>query len=148
VASLVVLLDRVTKLWAESALADGPIDVIRGVLTFRYTTNPGGAFSLFPSIPWFFVAAAATVSIVIGVLAFRERPPLQSVALGLILGGAVGNLIDRATRGPGFTGEVIDFVDVHIWPIFNVADAAVVLGAITLAVASFRGSREVPADAS
>jgi signal peptidase II len=147
-AALVVVLDRLTKVWAERSLADGPVDLIEGVLTLRFTTNPGGAFSLFTSVPWFFVIAAVAVSVVIGVLAFRERPILQSVALGMILGGALGNLIDRVTRGPGFSGEVVDFVDLHIWPVFNVADAAIVVGAIVLAIASVRGSREVPVDAA
>jgi signal peptidase II len=147
-AALVVVLDRLTKVWAERSLADGPVDLIEGVLTLRFTTNPGGAFSLFTSVPWFFVIAAVAVSVVIGVLAFRERPILQSVALGMILGGALGNLIDRVTRGPGLSGEVVDFVDLHIWPVFNVADAAIVVGAIVLAIASVRGSREVPVDAA
>jgi signal peptidase II len=147
-AALVVVLDRLTKVWAERSLADGPVDLIEGVLTLRFTTNPGGAFSLFTSVPWFFVIAAVAVSVVIGVLAFRERPILQSVALGMILGGALGNLIDRVTRGPGLSGEVVDFVDLHVWPVFNIADAAIVVGAIVLAIASVGGSREVPVDAA
>ena len=62
--------------------------------------------------------------------AFRHRDPVvAAVALGLILGGALGNLTDRALRGPGLSGRVIDFIDLHIWPVFNVADAAIVIGA-------------------
>jgi signal peptidase II len=63
------------------------------------------------------------------------------VAVGLILGGALGNLTDRATRGPGFGGRVVDFIDVHVWPIFNVADTAIVVGALLLAAGSFLDGR-------
>ena len=143
VAGGVLLADRLTKLWAERSLVDAPIDVIRGVLTLRFTSNPGGAFSILTSVPWFFVVAAATVSVIVGVVAFlRDRPRLQSVALGLILGGALGNLLDRVTRGPGFRGEVVDFIDVHVWPVFNLADAAVVMGALLLVASSFRPAPE------
>ena len=143
VAGGVLLADRLTKLWAERSLVDAPIDVIRGVLTLRFTSNPGGAFSILTSVPWFFVVAAATVSVIVGVVAFlRDRPRLQSVALGLILGGALGNLLDRVTRGPGFRGEVVDFIDVHVWPVFNLADAAVVIGALVLVASSFRPAPE------
>ncbi|HTG46531.1 MAG TPA: signal peptidase II, partial [Actinomycetota bacterium] len=79
----------------------------------------------------------------------RRRSVLTSVALGLILGGALGNLTDRAVRGPGLSGHVVDFIDVHIWPVFNLADSAIVIGAVLLALASLldgRGSRAVPDD--
>ena len=134
-AFVVYVLDRLTKLWAEDALAAHPIEVIRGVLTLRFATNSGGAFSMGTSAPWFFATATIVVSVLIVVTAFRARPPLQAVALGLILGGALGNLTDRIVRGSGllaFDGRVVDWVDVHLWPVFNVADSAVVVGAILL----------------
>jgi signal peptidase II len=140
-AAIAYLLDRVTKLWAERRLADAPIEVIRGALTLRFTTNSGGAFSLGQSAPWLFAAATITVSVAIVATAFRHRDPLVAAALGLILGGALGNLTDRATRGPGLSGQVIDFVDPHIWPIFNVADASIVIGALLLAWSSYRSGR-------
>lgn len=140
-AAIVYVLDRVTKLWAERTLADGPIEVIRGAITLRFTTNSGGAFSLGQSAPWLFAAATITVSLVIVATAFRHRDPVVAVALGLILGGALGNLTDRALRGPGLSGQVIDFVDPHIWPIFNVADASIVIGALLLGWASYRSGR-------
>lgn len=148
-ATLVFLLDRVTKLWAERALADAPIELIRGVLTLRYTTNSGGAFSLGQSAPWLFAAATIAVSTVIVATAFRHRDPVVAAALGLVLGGAIGNLTDRALRGPGLSGRVVDFVDPHIWPIFNVADASIVIGALLLAWSSYRSERagrEAPSD--
>jgi len=143
-AAAVYLADRVTKMWAASRLADdGPIDVIEGVLTLRFASNPGGAFSLGTSAPWFFAAATIVVSGLIVVKAFRPRATVQAVSLGAILGGALGNLTDRITRGPGFTGEVVDFIDLHVWPVFNLADSAIVVGAVALAtwsLASTRGS--------
>jgi signal peptidase II len=145
-AAAVFLLDRLTKLWAERALADRPIDVIGGVLTLRFTTNSGGAFSLGQSAPWFFAAATLVVSALIVVTAFHRRSVLSSIALGLILGGALGNLADRVLRGPGLRGHVVDFIDLHVWPVFNAADSAVVIGAILLAVSSFRDGREAGAD--
>ena len=152
-AGVVFLLDRLTKLWAERTLAvEGPIEIVRGFLRLRFTTNPGGAFSILGSVPWFFAAATIGVSVLIVVAAFRPRRVLGSVALGLILGGALGNLTDRAVRGPGLSGEVVDFVDVHLgtafsWPVFNVADSAIVIGAILLAISSLRQAREAPDDA-
>ncbi len=137
-AAIAYLLDRATKLWAERTLADAPIEVIRGALTLRLTTNSGGAFSLGQSAPWLFAGATITVSLVIVATAFRHRDPVVAAALGLILGGALGNLTDRALRGPGLSGQVIDFVDPHVWPIFNVADASIVIGALLLAWSSYR----------
>lgn len=134
----VLVLDRLSKVWAERALPGGPVDVIPGVLTFRFTTNAGGAFSIGGSAPWVFATATVVVSTLIVVTAFRRRGPLMAVALGLILGGALGNLTDRITRGPGLSGRVVDFIDLQVWPIFNLADSAIVIGAILLAVASAR----------
>ncbi len=145
-AAIAYVLDRVTKIWAERTLADAPIELVRGALTLRYTTNSGGAFSLGQSAPWLFAGATIAVSLVIVATSFRHRDPVVAVALGLILGGALGNLTDRALRGPGLSGKVIDFVDPHIWPIFNVADASIVVGALLLAWSSYRsGTREVDA---
>lgn len=99
-------------------------------------TNPGGAFSLFGSLPWLFVAATV-IAVVVIVLASRrltDRP--TAVGLGLILGGALGNLTDRAIRGPRFSGEVVDFIDLHVWPVFNFADVGIVVGAAVVVLAS------------
>lgn len=141
VAGLVYLADRLTKIWAESRLVDAPIDVIDGVLTFRFTTNSGGAFSIGGSTPWIFVTASVLVIGVILVTAFRHTTVASALAVGLILGGALGNLTDRATRGDGFRGRVVDFIDVHVWPIFNLADTAIVVGALILALGSFLDGR-------
>ena len=130
-------LDRVTKVWAENVLARrAPIVVIRGVLDLDYTTNSGGAFGLGQSAPWLFAAASIGVSIAIVVASLRVDRRWTAVALGLVLGGALGNLTDRLVRaGDGFlTGRVIDFIDLHVWPVFNLADSAVVIGAVVLAL--------------
>jgi signal peptidase II len=74
------------------------------------------------------------------VVSTRPVRPWIAVSLGLILGGALGNLADRVANGPGFSGRVTDFIDLQVWPIFNLADTAIVLGAAILAVASFDGT--------
>ncbi len=142
-AAVVFALDRVTKLWAEAALAGRPpIEIVPGVLSFNYTTNSGGAFGLGRSAPWLFAGATVLVSLVIVSVSFRlDRRPL-ALALGLILGGALGNLTDRTLNGPGLSGSVIDFIDLQVWPVFNLADASIVVGAILLAMSSAR--REEP----
>lgn len=144
-AGAAYLLDRVTKLWAERTLQEHPIDVVPGVLTLRFTTNSGGAFSLGQSAPWFFVTATVVVTGLIVLTAFRHTGRLTAAALGLVLGGAMGNLTDRIARGPRFSGRVVDFIDLHVWPVFNVADTAIVIGALLLAWTSFHDGRRAPA---
>jgi signal peptidase II len=80
------------------------------------------------------------VSIAIVATAFRHTSLLTAAALGLVLGGALGNLTDRIVRGTGFTfnGRVIDFIDLHVWPVFNAADSAIVVGALLLGFTAFR----------
>jgi signal peptidase II len=134
-------LDRLTKALAEDRLSDGPVDVVPGLLTLRLATNSGGAFSVGRSAPWFFAAATIVVSLLIVATSLRHRPMPAALALGAILGGALGNLTDRITRGSGLTGQVVDFIDVHVWPVFNLADSGIVLGALGLAWLSVRQGR-------
>ena len=116
--------------------------MIPGVLDLRFTTNPGGAFGLLGRVPWVFVAISAIVVVVI-VLSSRRLPSAgNAIGLGLVLGGALGNLTDRAIRGPGFSGEVVDFVDLQVWPIFNLADSGIVVGAAILLLIAIRHDRE------
>lgn len=137
IAATVLVVDRLSKRWAEHALTQ-PRDLIDGVLTLRFTTNSGGAFSLGDRAPLLFAIAAILVCGAIVATSFRARPTTHAVALGLILGGATGNLLDRVLRGSGLSGRVVDFIDLHVWPVFNVADASIVLGAILLAFAALR----------
>lgn len=143
-AGLTYLVDRFTKLWAERALAGRPpVTVIPGVLQLNYTTNSGGAFGLGQSAPWLFAAATILVAAAIVASSFRLRNGPTAVALGLILGGAFGNLTDRVVRGDGLlSGHVVDLIDFHVWPVFNMADSAIVIGAVLLAMGGIRRERE------
>jgi signal peptidase II len=143
VATGVYAIDRVTKVLAETHLQGRPpIELVPGILQLRFTTNPGGAFGLFGNLSMLFVVFSVVVIAVVAV-ASRNLPGRPSaVGLGLILGGALGNLTDRLIRGPGFGGEVVDFIDLHVWPVFNAADSAIVIGAALLLVQGFRRDRE------
>jgi len=135
VAALELLLDRLTKSWARGHLPGRPIDVISGVFSLRYTTNSGGAFSIGQRAPWLFAGASVAVAGLIVVTAFRHSRPITGLALGLVLGGSLGNLTDRLFGGQGLGGgRVIDFIDFHVWPVFNLADTAIVVGAVLLAL--------------
>jgi signal peptidase II len=137
VAGAAYLLDRLTKLWVERTLAgEPPLDVVPGVLTLNYTTNSGGAFGLGRSAPWLFAGATIVVSAAIVAASFRMTRRPVAVAMGLVLGGALGNLTDRAANGPGLSGSVTDFIDLQVWPVFNLADSAIVAGAVLLALAT------------
>lgn len=141
----VYLLDRFTKVLAERGLEGRPpIELLPGVrLTF--TTNAGGAFSIGGGTPLLFVTATLIVSGIIVATAFRHTRAMTALALGLVLGGALGNLTDRGLRGPGFHGRVVDFVDIGPWPVFNVADSAIVVGAVLLAWSGLRSRQGAPA---
>jgi len=113
-----------------------PVCGFPGVSWLTYPTNSGGAFGFGGGAPWLFAGATIVVSAVIVVVSTRPVRPWIAVSLGLILGGALGNLADRVANGPGFSGRVTDFLDLQVRPIFNLADTAIVLGAAILAVAS------------
>jgi signal peptidase II len=134
----VVIADQATKAWALEALDDGPIVLIDGVLNFRLFFNTGASFSLFAK------GGAVIGLVVIGVVimiffALREAGlRLDAVALGLVLGGAVGNLLDRMFRGDGFLdGAVVDFINVPFFATFNVADIAINVGVGLLLIGVF-----------
>ena len=143
VAAVVVAIDQVTKALVVSTYAEGESHrVLGGVLSWTLQRNPGSAFGFFRHLPVLFTVLAALIALVIIVRAPRVHDRLTGVALGLVLGGALGNLIDRIARPPGaFRGKVIDFIDFHWWPVFNLADSAVVIGAALLLIASYRGER-------
>ena len=142
-AAVIVAIDQVTKALVVSNMREGESRrVIGGVLAWTLQRNPGSAFGLFRHFPVVFTILAALIALVIVVRAPRVHDRLTGVALGLVLGGALGNLVDRIARPPGvFRGRVIDFIDFHWWPVFNVADAAVVIGALLLLMASYRAER-------
>jgi signal peptidase II len=135
----VVALDQLSKLWAVRELADAPITVIGDDIGFALTRNTGSAFSLFQA----FTPLLAIVAIVVAVLLVRAvrrtRDPLMVIGLSLVLGGALGNLVDRLFRSPGFLkGAVVDFVHVSSFPTFNVADAAITIGAVIIVIWAVR----------
>lgn len=139
IAVAVVAADQLTKWWAATQLVDGPIVVIDGFLQFRLTENPGAAFSSFQGIGPLLAIVAVAVAAWIVMMIRKSVHTLEAVALALVLGGAVGNLIDRLTRGDGrLDGAVVDFVDFSFFPSFNVADAAISVGAVLLVVAVMR----------
>ena len=106
--------------------------------------NSGGAFGLGSGVVPMVVLAVIALVVVLFVLGRSVDRPSMAVALGLVLGGALGNLGDRLFRSPGFgRGSVIDFVDLRWWPVFNVADAAITCGCVVLILLSFR---RVPAE--
>lgn len=140
VAVAVYLLDQLSKHWALRELQDRVIDIV-GSLRLNLAFNTGAAFSggtgLGP------VIAVVVVVIVVVLIRFRHRVAhtvLGTVAVGMILGGAIGNLSDRLLRsGDGLLGgAVVDFIDLQWWPVFNIADAAVVLGGLALVIESMR----------
>lgn len=141
-ALAVLALDQVTKGIALSELSHGPIDVIPNVLTLRLTFNPGGAFGLLRHLPGFFLLATIVVVGVILVWARRVDDKRWLVPLGMVLGGGLGNLADRVLRQ--HDGKVVDFIDFQVWPVFNLADSAIVIGVLWLL---FLGSRGEPDEA-
>jgi signal peptidase II len=145
VAGTAYALDRWTKVLAEDHLRERPpIEVIPNVLQLRFVTNPGGAFGLFGGRTWLFAAVSVVVVAVVIAASLDLPSRLSSVGLGLVLGGAIGNLTDRLIRAPGFSGEVVDFLDFHVWPVFNVADTVIVTGAGILLLAGSRRRRPEP----
>jgi len=145
-SALVVAADRLTKSWvAAHVRMGGAIPVIPRVLRITHWTNEGAAFSMFANtasphlvrmclIAFTLVAAAAVLT---GMILLGSRITTTTVALALILGGAIGNVHDRIVYG-----SVVDFIEVHIvhyhWPDFNVADSSIVIGACLLFLDSLR----------
>ena len=133
--ALVVVLDQLTKRWAQGTLPGDPIVVVDGFLVLAYAENPGSAFGLFQDAGQIIgVLSIGIAGFVLWMMANSERR-LDVIALGLVLGGALGNLADRLTRGDGFLdGRVVDFVGLWVIPNFNVADAAINVGVAMLIV--------------
>jgi len=149
VAITVIVIDQLTKWWAVEQLADRNIELV-GSLQLNLVRNLGSAFSIGGGSGWGAVVSLVGLLIIVGLLwlARSTTSRLGVVALGLVIGGAIGNLIDRAARSErGFMGGgVVDFVDLQWWPVFNVADAAVVVGVIMLLVVTLAGDRPATSD--
>ena len=139
----VVALDLLTKVWAVRDLAGGPVDLIGDDIGFRLARNSGGAFSLFQGFTPLLAVVAGVVAYFLVRTVRRTADTLLVVALSLVLGGALGNLIDRVFRSPGFLrGAVVDFVHVGSFPTFNVADASITIGAVLVVIWAIWGGDE------
>lgn len=156
VISLLVVypLDQITKLWIVSKIHYGDhIEIIPGFFDLTHVRNGGGAFSFFADGPieqrMAFFVGTTIVAIILLLFFFRnlqEQEVLPATALGVVLGGALGNLTDRLRLS-----EVVDFLNVHLtasytWPTFNVADSAIVIGVILLIVEIFRAEENGEGD--
>ena len=151
-AALVLIVDQVSKIWAVATLEGQPDrQIIGDLLRFSFVRNPGAAFGLGGSATIVF----SLIAFVVAVVLFRMSTKLTSVwwgvALGLMLGGAIGNLLDRIFRAPDtLQGHVVDFLRLPNWPVFNVADmslvsAAVLIVALSLLNVPYDAREEAPA---
>ena len=138
-AAIVVALDQLTKHWALAALADGPIDLV-GSLRLNLVFNDSAAFSLGGGNTTVIALIGVGLVSVVVTMGLRAERRAWALGLGILLGGALGNLADRAFRdGDGFLGgRVVDMVDLQWWPVFNLADAALWVGVGVVVVASRR----------
>jgi signal peptidase II len=143
--------DVVSKLLAVRHLADRePVELVGGLLRLRLVRNPGAAFGMAQGLTVVLTLIAVVVVVVILRMARRLHSAWWAVALGLVLGGALGNLVDRLFRAPApGRGHVVDFLELPRWPVFNLADSAIVVAAVLMVLLSARGvphdrARDVP----
>ena len=146
-AVFVIVADQLTKHWAVNELVDRDIDVF-WTLQFNLSYNTGMAFSRGENFGP--IIGVVALGVVVALLLSMKRQPgrLTDVAVGMIIGGAVGNVIDRLFRQEGWLrGGVVDFIDFQWFPIFNIADIGVTVGGALLVIASWRAARAEPVEA-
>lgn len=146
IALIVLGLDLATKILAVAVLeGQEPVRVLGGAVYLQLLRNPGAAFSMATGMTWLLALIAIVVVGAIIWIAPKLRSKGWAIGLALVLAGALGNLIDRIFRAPGvLQGHVVDFVSVfapngEVWPVFNVADSAIVCGGILIVVLTFLG---------
>ncbi|MEE2057102.1 signal peptidase II [Rhodococcus artemisiae] len=141
VAAVVVIVDQLTKWWAESTLSDGrAIPVIGEFLQWRLVYNPGAAFGIGGQFTWILTVLAAAAVLGLCIFATRVFNPFWALGVAVLLGGAISHLGDRVFRTPGFArGHVVDFIDYNGFFVGNVADIALVGGAGLLIVLTLVG---------
>ena len=151
VAAFVLAADVISKAIVVARMADHPpIRLFGGALTITLTRNGGAAFSIGTSLTVVFTAIAVGVIVYILRTARNLRSIGWAITLGLLLGGATGNLLDRIFRAPGaFQGHVVDWIQLPDWPVFNLADSAIVCAAVLVALLTLLGihldgTRSVP----
>ncbi|WP_040733507.1 signal peptidase II [Nocardia tenerifensis] len=141
IAAVLLGLDLLTKCLVVANLKPGePVSIIGDFARLSLVRNPGAAFSMATGMTWLLTLVAAAV--VIGVVRIGRtlRSLWWAIGLGMVLGGALGNLVDRLFRAPGpLQGHVVDFLAIGWWPVFNVADSSIVCGAILLVVLTVFG---------
>ena len=142
IAAIVIAADQATKIWAVGRLSRGRTIDLVGSLRFNLVFNEGMAFSRFRGIGQYIGVLAMEVVVFLAVSLRRSDSKLSAMATGMIIGGAIGNIIDRLFRGTGWLkGGVVDFIDLQWWPIFNVADIGVTVGGLLLVLSSLLRSR-------
>ncbi len=152
IAAFAIGLDQWTKNLAEANLdpAD-PVRILGGLVYLDLTWNSGAAFSLGTNYTWIFTIIASAVVVFLIVLSTRIVYPAWAIAIGLVLGGAAGNLVDRYFREPDFArGHVVDFIsvfkpDAQAFPIFNIADSALCCGVVLIVLLELTGHGFSPA---
>lgn len=135
VASLVIIIDRFAKFLVFNNLLEGQsIEAVPKIFHITLVLNTGAAFGLFKEKNQFFIVSSFIVItlIFLYVIFDKEKDIFKQSALGLILGGAIGNLIDRL-----LFGHIIDFLDFRVWPVFNIADSAITVGSLLLVLRLF-----------
>jgi signal peptidase II len=134
---LIILFDQITKFIVEKYLYFKQISIIDNILLFTYVQNRGGAWGIFNNFSVLFLILIPIIVVFICIMASKTKSRLEINAFYMIIGGALGNYIDRLTRG-----YVVDFLDFYVWPVFNIADIFVVIGCILLIVSSFKMNLE------
>ena len=141
ISAVVLVLDQVSKAWAISSLVEGERhDLLGSLLGLQLVFNPGAALSIATGMTWVLTIVAAVVIVVVVRASRRIGSWAWAVALGLLLGGALGNLVDRLVREPGLArGEVIDFIAYANWFVGNIADIAIVSAAVLVVILAALG---------
>ena len=144
IALVIVVLDQLTKQWAVDNLSDGHVVHVIWTLQFNLAFNSGMAFGTATGLGPLIGVVATGVIIWLLISLRTEGSTLSMFGIGCVIGGAAGNLIDRLFRGDGWMrGSVVDFIDFQWFPIFNIADIAVNVGAATLILNAILESRRV-----
>lgn len=141
IAAAVIVVDQATKAWAVAALTGRePVNLLGSLLRLELVRNPGAAFSFATGMTWVFTVVAIGVALVIVRISRKLGSTWWAVGLGLLLGGALGNLLDRLLRAPGpGVGQVVDFLALPHWPVFNVADTCIDVAGVMIVVLAVRG---------
>jgi signal peptidase II len=135
----IVAIDQLTKAWVASTRKEAPLDIIGESVQIVLSRNGGSAFGRFQGMTTLLAVGAIVVSVLIVREARNATDRLRLIGFTLVLGGALGNLADRLFRSPGFLrGHVVDFVAVGRFPVFNVADSCITIGAIILVWGTLR----------